>query len=506
MNPEKYIPGDINKNQDQAGDQEKPAYSESQKPESAEIDKIQPEPDDEKQIESIRERIFRDDGKRGKREISLIEARRYPKNVNPGQVPVNEGQKIAISQAANDAEKNLRQNYLPGLGIMPSANPKDNFYKQVWTRDLSQGSGSYFDRANPQAVKDSLETVFSHQRADGALPFRVEQEYMLVKLFPGLRSLARPAFVVIEEWIRRRKERPVYEGQDFSSSEDTIPAALISAGEFFLTSQEGQNFGQENYEKIKKAAEFFGQRADQEDGLIEVRAKNPDWADSIIRGGKIGTINIWWARSLRLLSFMAQELGFKEDAAQYRGQFETVKKSIIEKLYNQEEGYFRASAGEDRIDAAASVFGALYLLEPTEAVKVEETLKQRLMTNSGLKNFDPPYPSEQIMWPHKLINLPGYHNEYVWPWVTCQNIEVKIKIATSHPDEAVRGQYKEEAVADLANMAQMFNEAGGAYEIFDPETRRPPNKRFYHPPQNLMGGLAAYEGAYLRIKELGWIE
>ena len=128
MNPEKYIPGDINKNQDQAGDQEKPAYSESQKPESAEIDKIQPEPDDEKQIESIRERIFRDDGKRGKREISLIEARRYPKNVNPGQVPVNEGQKIAISQAANDAEKNLRQNYLPGLGIMPSANPKDNFY------------------------------------------------------------------------------------------------------------------------------------------------------------------------------------------------------------------------------------------------------------------------------------------------------------------------------------------------------------------------------------------
>ena len=82
---------------------------------------------------------------------------------------------------------------------------------------------------------------------------------------------------------------------------------------------------------------------------------------------------------------------------------------------------------------------------------------------------------------------------------------MKIKIALEHPDETIKEQYKKEAVEDLLDMAKLFKDARGAYEIFQPDTRKPAITKWYKPPQNLMGNLAAYEGAYLQLKELGWI-
>jgi len=211
-----------------------------------------------------------------------------------------------------------------------------------------------------------------------------------------------------------------------------------------------------------------------------------------------------------MLEFISNDLGQKEDAKKYKKEFHKVKNNVLEKLYNKEEGYFRAEEGKDRIDTVASVFGSLFLLNPIKAVRVQENLKKRMQTSVGLKNFDPPYPKEQVMWINRVGNHEGYHNEDVWPWVTCQNIQAKIKIALQHPEENIRKQYKEEAVKDLASAAKLFKDAGGAYEIFSPKTKKPPiKKRFgittYDPPKNIMGNMAAYQGAYSQLKELGWI-
>ena len=98
-----------------------------------------------------------------------------------------------------------------------------------------------------------------------------------------------------------------------------------------------------------------------------------------------------------------------------------------------------------------------------------------------------------------------YHNKFVWPWVTLQNIQVKVKIATEHKDESVREAYRREAVDDLVKMAKLFREAGGAYEIFEPDESKAAGMRFYKPPQYFMGTMATYQSAYAQLKELGWI-
>lgn len=90
----------------------------------------------------------------------------------------------------------LEKHYEPGFGISPAAEPHENFYRQVWTRDFSHAAAHHFISANPQAVEDSLLTILRHQRADGALPLRVEKEYLILKLVPGLRAFARPAFII----------------------------------------------------------------------------------------------------------------------------------------------------------------------------------------------------------------------------------------------------------------------------------------------------------------------
>ena len=435
-----------------------------------------------------------------------VRALRRPRTLPTDPMPMPQADRELVEGMAREGEERLAKNYEPGFGVFPSSDPDENFYQQLWTRDLAHAGGNYLATQNPEALKDSLETIFSHQREDGMLPLRTEKQYMLLKLVPGLRKLAKPVFEFLEGNLRGRSERPVYEGQDFSSAEDTVPAALIAAGEFFIASPDGRKFAEENFVKLEAAVDFFRKKTDPEDGLASAKHMNADWADSITRGGKLGGINVWWVRSLRLMALMASQLGKKEEAAAYRKEFHHAEEGMMGKLYDKDGAYFRTAVGEDRIDAVASIFGSLYFLDPAECVRVQDTFKARMKTASGLKNFDPPYPSSQVMWPHKLIGHQDYHNKDIWPWVTCENIQVKIKIATQHADKAVRNRFKQEAIDDLHDMADLFEKSGGAYEIYHEGDRKPAVKRFYKPPQNLMGNLAAYEGAYLQMKELGWLD
>ncbi len=430
---------------------------------------------------------------------------RHCKEFNPSPVSLSTKDRDLLAATALKAKRLLKKNIKPGFGIFPSAHPDDNFYNQVWTRDFSHAAGNYFMKDNPEAVIDSLTTIFKHQRKDGALPFRVEREYLVLKLFPGLRFLAKPLFGLIEKRIKGRTERPVYEGQDFCRAADTVPAAIVAVGEFFISSPEGKRFANEHFEQLKLAVDFCRQKSDPADGLLVAKKPNPDWADSLRREGKLGLINILWARALKLMELMSTELGYPAEAQSYQKEFQNLKKSVLEKLYNPTEAYFRTVVGENRLDTAASIFGSLYLLDLKEAERVQKTLKERVGRKSGLKNFDPPYPAKQVFIANRLIGLAGYHNEFVWPWIKCQNIRIKIRIAFQNPEQCARDQYKKEAVEDLLDLAKLFKKAGGAYEIFRPDDRKPVKHRWYKPPKNFMANLAAFLGAYMRLKELGWI-
>ena len=431
------------------------------------------------------------------------------KDKENASVTVGAQDRMMIDQWVENSAERLKQCQKQGFGIFPSGNPKDSFYNTMWSRDLAHAGGNFFAKNGEDALLASFEKIFLHQRKDGSIPYRVEKKYFL------LEHLAHVFGINVA--LNRKKERAVYEGEDGGNAEDTIPAIIAAFGELFLNSEKGRDFIIANFDMIEKTMAQFIHRTDSEDGLELSKTSNPDWSDSLLKGGKkLGTINVWYCRALRMMQLMAEGADRQERSTYYRDLEHKVKVSILGspenpgKLYDWTNHYFRTGEGEGRVDTAASIFGSLYLLPTTEAAKVQETFKAYLMSPSGLKNFYPPYPRERIFPPLRRIGMGGYHNEKVWPWITLQNIQVKIKIACEHPDVQVRRQYQQEAVADLIDQAKLFEEAGGAWEVFDPDTRRKATGlkilgRSYKPPQNLMGNLAAYASAYDQLKELRWI-
>lgn len=403
-------------------------------------------------------------------------------------------------------KKHLDRHYHTGFGIFHSANKNSNYFNQVWARDSAHAAANYFVHTNPKAVIETLRTFFKHQRADGAFPSRVERDYQLIKFIPILRAWSRQIFDLIEVKLRGNTERAVYEGMDFSGGEDTVPAILIEAGELFLTSAEGREFVLRHFWQLETAAKFFKKRIDPDDGLAIMKKTDPDWADTLKRRGKLATVNIWWARGLFLLGEIAIARGETEVAEAHQREFEKLKKSILTKIYDGERHYFKAAVDDKRLDTVASIFGALYFLDAGEAAKLEYELNVRVLRSSGLRNFDPPYSNKDVHWMPRLMRQWPYHNKFVWPWVTCQNIRVKIHIAEGHPNAMIRAEYRRESLEDLLLNAKLFKGAQGALEIFEPDAPKIGRTAFYRPPRNFMASMAAYQGAYLRLKELGWIE
>jgi hypothetical protein len=414
--------------------------------------------------------------------LFVTDSRRSPKEQVKGEACYRINMASA-GELASQFEKMLALHYEPGFGISPAAEAHENFYRQVWARDFAHAAAHYFIDAMPEAVEDSFESLLKHQRSDGALPLRVEKEYLLIlKLTPGLRFLSRPLF----SFLHGKGERSVFDGQDFSHAKDTIPALLIAADLYRKSSARGEAFVARHSEAFRRAIECAAALCG-ENGLMTVPSGNVDWADSIARGGALGVMNVLWVRALEAFD---------------RERFTTAKGALLQELYDPSGAYFRAATAESRLDVVATVLGALFFLDAQECVRVEETLYRRALRPNGLLNFDPPYPSAAIRWPFKLIGHARYHNGYVWPWVFLQNTHLKIKIAREHNEETVRARYLSEAQNDLQQMADLFTETNGAYEIYFPDTRAPAQTLLYHPPRYFLASMAGFVSAERALARL----
>ena len=138
-----------------------------------------------------------------------------------------------LSDTARATAARLKENHLPGFGIIPTCDPRENYYGQLWARDFALAACNYYAAHEPLAVLDSLTTILKYRKPGGQLPFRVEKEYMVLKLIPGLRILARPLFDLIEIRVKGRVERPVYRGRISQTLKIRFPRRLSPRENYF---------------------------------------------------------------------------------------------------------------------------------------------------------------------------------------------------------------------------------------------------------------------------------
>ena len=204
-----------------------------------------------------------------------------------------------------------------------------------------------------------------------------------------------------------------------------------------------------------------------------------DWADSISRGGKLATVNGIYLHALREMTYVAANCGMDEMAAKYADRYEHVRTSYLTTFWDDALGYIKAAADDNRIDAMANIYACLYHLGPAQCVRVQENLQKLVAPNLLLKNFNTPYPASMVALRYKVAGIPGYHNSYTWPWVTCENILAKLKIARNHPELQTRIRFFHEAQGDFVIVTENHTTNGDFYEVVDAETGKPVSSRFF---------------------------
>ncbi|HSI21241.1 MAG TPA: amylo-alpha-1,6-glucosidase, partial [Verrucomicrobiae bacterium] len=379
------------------------------------------------------------------------------------------------------------------IGMFTSADRNSQFVGEVWTRDAALAC-AVFGRFDPQMAVETFTTILSHAQPSGRLPLRVEYVRHWANYVPPLRRLKRMGI----DLITRPEAHAVYNNVRFSlPARDSASALIVSCGELFDHSAEVRKFVEDNWTFLLRSLNREARFSDL-DGLIKGRGLQ-DWADSLIRKGKLAYVNALYYQAVHAMSHMAAILKREDDAELLRDQAITLKHSYLRVFWDEEAGYVKAAEDDNRLDTAANIFASLYLLTPEQAVRAQEKIRLSTLSPCGLlRNFDRPYPASQVALRYRAGRISSYHNSSVWPWVTTLNIQAKLDIARKHSDPLVRQRFLKEAWADFDQVTALHAKNGGEfYEVLHEQSGNPLHSRWlgitlYHSSPGFMASAATY--------------
>ncbi len=231
---------------------------------------------------------------------------------------------------------------------------------------------------------------------------------------------------------------------------------------------------------------LFGIRVDY-DGLI-AHGSQLTWMDAAPGGtpitpreGKAVEIQALWYNTLRTVQLLANRFGQGEKSDKYSFMAEKVKKSFLDRFWNQKENCLFdvviSSAKKDdslrpnQILAAALDFS---MLDKTRAEQVIETVWKRLLTPYGLRTLfskDSQYIGKYggDRWQRDR----AYHNGTVWPWLLGPFTTAFLKLKN------YEAKWRDFAFENFLQplFTEELNRAGlgSASEIFDGDSPHEPN-------------------------------
>lgn len=173
------------------------------------------------------------------------------------------------------------------------------------------------------------------------------------------------------------------------------------------------------YQVVRNTIEDDTKTIYSPDGLVRGETSFIDWREQsyprwmqtadIYQSEAMGT-NVVHAAALNVLSEMASELGYKQEASKYKEASEALAAKINEKFMMPSGYYGMYSYGRDnlilnpRAETLGESLAIIYdIASPSQAVSITENLP---VTPFGAAIF---YP--------QIADMPSYHNNALWPFV-----------------------------------------------------------------------------------------
>lgn len=312
--------------------------------------------------------------------------------------------------------------------------PTKAFYLGVWLWDSALHAIA-FRHIDPELARDQLRVMLAHQLPDGMLPDAIFDEGVISEI-----------------------EHPV-------RGKVTKPPILAWAALKLHESHPSADFLNEVYLPLARCNDWWSRTNDDDaDGLAQYAHPYSSGLDNSPlwdRGMPVESpdINTYLNLQMDSLATIAEILGRNEEAAVWRKRAKALTLRMLEDLWDEEAGLFRALRNGQPIPVATP-----FNLYPLWTGQLPGEITRRLVAH--LKNPDEFWGKHMI--PTVARNDPAYNPEAMWRGPVWANINYFFI-------EALQKVGETELARELRRKTlDMIMEQPGIHEYYNPETGEPP--------------------------------
>jgi glycogen debranching enzyme len=336
-------------------------------------------------------------------------------------------------------------------------------FHTLWTRDFAMASAGVLAMGQGQAVKDSLDTIFANQRADGLMPRLIDHENNIIRIM----------FATIG--VRLPFEFPLHINFVSENGILTIDgnALLPWAASHYIEVTGDRDAAQRWWPVAVRSLEFL-EREYWDSGLIGKQPPFADWEDSVARKGRVAFTNEAYLLALRGLSGWARFLGMDSSADDYARRAGEFQKRFHDFFWIPGRNMIRNFEGDDHLTADANLMAVAHgLVSPDEAAAIMETLRASPLWK--------PMPG-RVTWPDfanhdkdifvRIFGLPDYHDSLYWLWLSSLAAEAERAVGEAGACETILDQ-----VSGLVVSKDSLQEI---YKLQKDRVRLKPVRRFFY--------------------------
>jgi glycogen debranching enzyme len=323
-----------------------------------------------------------------------------------------------------------------------------NQFGSAWTRDFCFAVGGLLKAGEHQAVRDTLDALLAHQRADGLLPRLLDSYSPFTRFARSLLGARIPL---------KSPLHPNFVSDHFVRSVDSNALVVQAACRYAIEADRPAWAGLA-LTKLERAMAYYDRL--EENGLVR-QPPFSDWKDTVSarRGAVFLTqLQIWAAHNA--LARLYASLGRTRDAERSRSRAAALARVADKAFWDEQRGFYRDTLSRPLLSCDSNLAAAAwgFCTEERAARIVRAIDRAGLWTPWGPRAGER-YKASEKGWLARFAGVGGYQDDFVWLWITALGLRVLRRTGRSALlDKTVRG------------VAALLDRDGAVSEVYDPET------------------------------------
>lgn len=321
-------------------------------------------------------------------------------------------------------------------------------FRESWARDFGFASYGLLTVEEFETVRDTLEAFFWHQSPIGQLPVKLHSISVVTRFFYSLFGREQPTEFML---------KPKYISGHGAPSLDGQTLLVIAACNYARETGDFQ-FLQKYWQQLKLAIQWLQLHRGDQDEILLNQGSYADWADSIARRGNILYTNVVYWKALSDMGLAATSLNLNQDAELYTEEAENLSRTIHEKFWKSDLGYFVTSDRLDQLSSDGNLLAIAWrLASPTQAESILKVMEEADMAQPvPTQVVYPPYPNYLVSVENILGGLANYHTTAAWLWLGAWHL-----IALAESERLEKAQAILERITEVIVRDKKVNEVHG---------------------------------------------